>query len=258
MKLTLAALLVFIGLLQFQNCSWVMNNESNSSSNQKMDGGNGYDGKRSQYVRWDGTGICPDRILESILVENAGTASQVAFLTRKDCVDIAPTPIDLGAAGFLAYNSENIVHGTAAYDLSDSPSVLQQEETTILCRGEVDKKKRGMKVVADVRISISRGNETLSLSSPQYIGKTFLGVYDLADGALIEKNQSDGVVLLKDRGDACPKDGCLPEYEYFMNSSSENGIWRLQVPVSPGELGNVKVFMMNGENIAARIPCFRQ
>jgi hypothetical protein len=43
-----------------------------------------------------------------------------------------------------------------------------------------------------------------------------------------------------------------------MNSSSENGIWRLQVPVSPGELGNVKVFMMNGENIAARIPCFRQ
>lgn len=266
MKANLVRIATFIAisvgiLVQFQNCNWADTFATNSSSTQKLDGGNGYDGKRDQYVIWDETGICPDKILERIEVEYAGTPQQVSFVTRRNCEDIPPEPIVLSSNSFMSYNPSNLVEGTRPLDLYVGTGFV--DRTSVLCRGETDKKNKNLHVFADVKITPSTSSPSagpISSVSPisNFRGKAILGVYDLSSGALIDRQEGENIPLVRNTSDACPKSGCDPAFEYYMSETNSVRNWRLEVPLASGELGTLRIDLENGEVVSSKIPCFRR
>ncbi|MDZ4084330.1 MAG: hypothetical protein U1E10_15410 [Bdellovibrionales bacterium] len=260
-RIILLTLVSVVILVQYQNCSWTEGFGTSSSTSSKMDGGNGYDGKIAQYVVWDETGICPDKILERITVENAGTPQQTSFFTRRNCEDIVPEVVALDGFAFMDHNPNNIVGADRPFDLFVTDGF--DDRTTILCRGEADKKSRDLHVFADVKISpsgLQTGAGTIPTISPasSVRGKAFLGVYDLNTGSLVSQKEGDNIPLNRNPADACPKDGCDPGFEYFLSETSSDRNWRLEVPLLSGQLGTIRIDMENGETVSAKIPCFRK
>ena len=82
------------------------------------DGGNGYDGKRTdKYVVWDTKGQCADSIRDIILVTSENGITLTSERTRRNCIDLSPEPVALSNDALVRYNPANLIDDKRPFDL---------------------------------------------------------------------------------------------------------------------------------------------
>jgi hypothetical protein len=246
-QMMIIAVVLLIGITQFQNCSSSLGVGNTNTPSEKLDGGNGYDGKPVQYVIWDNSGQCADRVRDRIEIDSSEGAAR-AFRTRENCEDIAPKPVLLLSSSLVRYNLANLVAVNKPFDLYRPEGFTSS--TGILCRGEVQKRNQNVTVVADVSVTAStvRG----------YRGHYVLGIYDSTTGDYLSREDGEDVPLVRTVDQDCIGRQCDGNFEVFVHRSVEGKNWRLVLPSKSGDDGQIHLSLSNSEPISAKIPCFRK